>query len=93
MIQIKKKNNLTTEIKVEIPQQLHKELLNYLRVGKHYKYLDKTVSLNDVIEVVLTNLVEEEGYQSLLTEYNSDMELKRERDRIRKKKSNNKREE
>lgn len=92
MIQIKKKNNLTTEIKVEIPQQLHKELLNYLRVGKHYKYLDKTVSLNDVIEVVLTNLVEEESYQSLLTEYNSDMELKRERDRIRKKKSNNKRE-
>ena len=92
MIQIKKKNNLTTEIKVEIPQQLHKELLNYLRVGKHYKYLDKTVSLNDVIEVVLTNLIEEESYQSLLTEYNSDMELKRERDRIRKKKSNNKRE-
>ena len=92
MIQIKKKNNSTTEIKVEIPQQLHKELLNYLRVGKHYKYLDKTVSLNDVIEVVLTNLVEEESYQSLLTEYNSDMELKRERDRIRKKKSNNKRE-
>ena len=92
MIQIKKKNNLTTEIKVEIPQQLHKELLNYLRVGKHYKYLDKTVSLNDVIEVCLTNLVEEESYQSLLTQYNEEMELKRERDRIRKKKSNNKRE-
>ena len=90
MIQIKKKNNLTTEIKVEIPQQLHKELLNYLRVGKHYKYLDKTVSLNDVIEVVLTNLVEEEGYQSLLTQYNSEMEFKREKDRNRKKILNNK---
>ena len=92
MIQIKKKNNLTTEIKVEIPQQLHKELLNYLRVGKHYKYLDKTVSLNDVIEVCLTNLVEEEGYQSLNTQFNEEMELKRERDRNRKKILKNKRE-
>lgn len=85
MIQIKKKNNLTTEIKVEIPQQLHKELLNYLKVGKHYKYLDKTVSVQDIIEVVLTNLVEEEGYQSLNTQFNEEMEIKRERDRNRKK--------
>lgn len=90
MLNIKKEQPQKVELSVELSKKLHKELTQYLRVGKYFKHFDKSVSLNDVIEVCLSNLVEEESYKSLLTQYNSEMEFKREKDRNRKKKSNNK---
>lgn len=90
MLKIKKEQPQKVELSVELSKELYKELTQYLRVGKHFKHFDKSVSLNDVIEVCLSNLVEEESYKSLLTQYNSEMEFKREKDRNRKKKTNNK---
>ena len=90
MLKIKKEQPQKVELSIELSKELHKELTQYLKVGKHFKHFDKSVSLSDVIEVCLSNLVEEESYKSLLTQYNSEMEIKREKDRNRKRILNNK---
>lgn len=78
------------ELSMELSKELHKELTQYLKVGKHFKHFDKSVCLNDIIEVCLSNLVEEENYKTLLSQYEVDMEKKREKDRLRKKAIKNK---
>ena len=85
MLNIKKEQPQKVEVSVELPKELYKELNQYLKVGKHFKHFDKSVSIDDIIEVCVYNLVIEESYKSLLTKYNSEMEVKREKDRNRKK--------
>ena len=92
MLRIKKENPQTTTLKIEISVDVEKELKDYIKVGKHFKLMDKTTTINDVVEVMLEKLLNDNEYLQLKQKYDKEMEVKRSKDRLRKQKEKEKKE-
>ena len=86
MLRIKKENPQTTTLKIDISVDVEKELKEYVRVGKHFKLMDKSTTINDVVGVMLDKILNDNEYQQLKQKYDKEMEVKREKDRLRKQK-------
>lgn len=92
MLRIKKENPNTTTLRIDISIDVEKELKEYVRVGKHFKLMDKTTTINDVVGVMLEKLLNDNEYLQLKQKYDKEMEVKREKDRLRKQKEKEKKE-
>ena len=92
MLRIKKENPQTTTLKIDISVDVEKELKEYVRVGKHFKLMDKSTTINDVVGVMLEKLLNDNEYLQLKQKYDKEMEVKREKDRLRKQKEKEKKE-
>lgn len=86
MLRIKKENPNTTTLKIDISIDVEKELKDYIKVGKHFKLMDKTTTINDVVGVMLDKILNDNEYQQLKQKWDKEMEVKREKDRLRKQK-------
>ena len=86
MLRIKKENPQTTTLKIEISVDVEKELKDYIKVGKHFKLMDKTTTINDVVGVMLDKILNDNEYLQLKQKWDKEMEVKREKDRLRKQK-------
>ena len=86
MLRIKKENPQTTTLKIEISVDVEKELKEYVRVGKHHKLMDKSTTINDVVGVMLDKILNDNEYLQLTQKYDKEMEVTREKDRLRKQK-------
>ena len=92
MLRIKKENPQTTTLKIEISVDVEKELKDYIKVGKHFKLMDKTTTINDVVGVMLDKILNDNEYLQLKQKYDKEMEVKRSKDRLRKQKEKEKKE-
>ena len=92
MLRIKKENPNTTTLRIDISIDVEKELKEYVKVGKHHKLMDKTTTINDVVEVMLEKLLNDNEYLQLKQKYDEAMEVKRSKDRLRKQKEKEKKE-
>lgn len=86
MLRIQKESNETTTLKIDISIDVEKELKEYIKVGKHFKLMDKTTNINDVVGVMLEKLLNDGEYQQLKVKWEKEMEVKKEKDRLRKRK-------
>ena len=92
MLRITKENPNTTTLRIDISIDVEKELKEYVKVGKHHKLMDKTTTINDVVEVMLEKLLNDNEYLQLKQKYDEAMEVKRSKDRLRKQKEKEKKE-
>ena len=92
VLRIKKENPNTITLKIEVSVDVEKELKEYVKVGKHHKLMDKTTTINDVVEVMLEKLLNDNEYLQLKQKYDKEMEVKRSKDRLRKQKEKEKKE-
>ena len=92
MLRIKKENPQTTTLKIEISVDVEKELKDYIKVGKYFKLMDKTTTINDVVGVMLDKILNDNEYLQLKQKWDKEMEVKREKDRLRKQKEKEKKE-
>lgn len=86
MLRIKKENPNTTTLKIDVSIDVEKELKEYVKVGKHHKLMDKATTINDVVGVMLEKLLNDGEYLQLKQRYDKEMDLKRNKDRLRKQK-------